>query len=186
VVGIAARVQPHRRFDLLFAAFAKLAARDPRARLLVLGRGTKLQEVGVEPARRMGLGDRVVFAGHRTQDYVDCLRIIDVFTLLVPGSDGGCRAVQEAAACGIPAVVTRRGALPELVRGGETGFVVDEDPDALAGAWQTLLGDASRRGALGRAARRRAQRHLSRGAFADTWLGLLGAEVSPPAARIAP
>ena len=69
------------------------------------------------------------------------LRASDVFTFLVPGSDGTCRALLEAAACGIPAV-TRRGALPEIVLHGETGLVVER----------------TRRpgGGLGRAARGRA------------------------------
>ena len=53
----------------------------------------------------------MIFAGYRDRDYVDVLRAADVFTLLVPGSDGTCRALLEATACGLPAVTTRRGAL---------------------------------------------------------------------------
>jgi glycosyltransferase involved in cell wall biosynthesis len=126
-------------------------------RFLVVGRGTHREELAVRPAERLGLAARVVFAGHRREDYADVLRSMDVFTLLVPGSDGTCRAVLEAAACGIPAVTTRRGALPEIVADGETGCVVDEDADALAGAWARLLGDAALRRALGAAAARRAR-----------------------------
>lgn len=156
VVGIVARMQPRRRFDLLLDAAERLFARDPRARLLVVGRGTHREAVAEDPARRRGLGNRVVFAGYRGEDYLETIRAIDVFTLLVPGTDGTCRAVLEAAACAIPAVVTRRGALPEIVADGETGFVVDEDPDALAAAWERLLHDDTRR-ALGEAAARRAR-----------------------------
>ncbi len=157
VVGIVARAQRHRRFELLLEAARRLFERDVRARLLVVGRGTHRADVAEEPARRLGLGDRVVFAGYRKGDYADVLRAIDVFTLLVPGSDGTCRAVLEAAACGIPAVTLGRGALPEIVVDGETGFVVEEDPDALAGAWARLLGDRARAAELGTAARRRAE-----------------------------
>jgi glycosyltransferase involved in cell wall biosynthesis len=157
VVGIVARAQRHRRFDLLLQAAAQLAQSDPEARLLVIGRGTHIGETAHEPAARLGIADRVIFAGYRTDDYVDVLRNIDVFTLLVPGSDGGCRALLEAAACGIPAVTTGRGALSELVVDGETGLIVPERAEALAGAWHALLGDAERRAELGRAARRRAE-----------------------------
>jgi len=156
VVGIVARMQPRRRFGLLLDAAERLFARDPRARLLVLGRGTHREAVAEDPARRRGLTGRVVFAGYRSADYLETLRAIDVFTLLVPGSDGTCRAVLEAAACGIPAVVTRRGALPEIVADGETGFVVDDEADALAAAWERLFHGAERR-ALGEAAARRAR-----------------------------
>jgi glycosyltransferase involved in cell wall biosynthesis len=122
--------------------------------------------VAEDPARRRGLGDRVVFAGYRGDDYLETIRAIDVFTLLVPGTDGTCRAVLEAAACAIPAVVTRRGALPEIVADGETGFVVDEDPDALAAAWERLLNDDARR-ALGEAAARRARTLFSPAGLAE-------------------
>lgn len=160
VVGIVARVQAHRRFDLLLEAARRLFARCGNARLLVVGRGTRRRELAEEPARRAGVADRVVFAGYRHGDYAAVLRAIDVFTFLVPGSDGTCRALLEAAACGIPAVVTRRGALPEIVEEGRTGLVVAEEPEALASAWERLIVDPSRRRALGEASRERACRHF--------------------------
>ena len=161
VIGIVARAQRHRRFDLLLDALALLARRDARVRVVVVGRGTHIEETAVAPAARLGIADRVVFAGYRTGDYADVLRCFDVFTFLVPGSDGGCRALLEAAACAIPAVTSRRGALPELVVDGATGTLVDERPDALAAAWQALLDDPDRRAAVGRAARARAEKEFS-------------------------
>jgi glycosyltransferase involved in cell wall biosynthesis len=158
VIGIVARAQRHRRFDLLLEAMVRLATRDPDARLLVIGRGTHIEETAKAPARRLGIAERVVFAGYRGDDYADTLRLCDVFSLLVPGSDGGCRALLEAAACGIPAVTTRRGALPEIVVDGETGLLVDERPEALASAWAALLADASLRARMGASARERALR----------------------------
>jgi len=166
VVGIVARAQRHRRFDLLLEAMARLVARDPRARLLVLGRGTHIEETAHVPARRLGIAERVTFAGYRTDDYLDVLRCARVFTFLVPGSDGGCRALLEAAACGLPAVTSRRGALPEIVVDGETGLLVEEEPDALAAAWAALLCDEPRRQKLGVAARRRAEAEFDRAVFA--------------------
>jgi glycosyltransferase involved in cell wall biosynthesis len=160
-IGIVARAQRHRRFDLLLDALARLAKSDARVRLVVVGRGTHIEETAVAPAARLGIADRVVFAGYRTDDYADVLSSFDVFTFLVPGSDGGCRALLEAAACGIPAVTSRRGALPELVVDGVTGTLVDETPEALAAAWQALLDDPERRATAGRAARARAEREWS-------------------------
>jgi glycosyltransferase involved in cell wall biosynthesis len=157
VVGIVARAQHRRRFELLLAAAARFFQGMPQARLLVVGRGTHRRQLAERPAARLGIGDRVVFAGYREADYGEVLRTIDLFTFLVPGSDGTCRAVLEAAACGIPAVTTRRGALPEIVSDGETGVLVDEDPEALAEAWQALLVTPQRRRSMGEAARRRAE-----------------------------
>jgi len=157
VVGVVARVQARRRFDLLLAAFRRLSDRDAGARLLILGRGTRAGEVAWEPAARLGLAERVVFAGWRGDDYPEVLRAIDVLAYLAPGSDGSCRALLEAAASGIPAVATRCGALPELVLDGETGLLVDEDAGALADAFGALLGDSAQRRALGAAARARSE-----------------------------
>ena len=157
VVGIVARVQSHRRFDLLLEAARLTFEREPRARLLVVGRGTDRARLAEEPAKRLGIDDRVVFAGYRDRDYATILRTIDVFTFLVPGSDGTCRALLEAAACAIPAVTSRRGALPEIIVDGETGILADESAESLAEGWLALLGDEGLRRKMGAAARARAE-----------------------------
>jgi glycosyltransferase involved in cell wall biosynthesis len=151
---------------------ARLAPVVPEARLLVIGRGTHLEETARRPAARLGLSERVVFAGYRSADYPDVLRASDVFTMLVPGSDGGCRALLEAAGCGLPAVTTGLGSLPEIVLHGETGLVVAEDPAQLAAAWRSLLESASLRQTLGAAARRRAESCFTPARLAEQVEGL--------------
>jgi glycosyltransferase involved in cell wall biosynthesis len=140
LIGVVARVQAHRRFDLLLDAMASLCAADPARRLVVLGRGTRLDTVARRPVAERGLERQVVFAGHlEGADYAAALRTLDVLCYLVPGSDGGCRAVLEAAASGVPAVVSRRRGLAEWVRDGDTGWVVEEQRDALTAALARLL-----------------------------------------------
>jgi glycosyltransferase involved in cell wall biosynthesis len=59
----------------------------------------------------------------------------------------------ESMACGTPVVGVREGGVRETVDHGETGLLVDRDPEAFAGAVETLFGDpelAQRCGALGR------------------------------------
>jgi glycosyltransferase involved in cell wall biosynthesis len=152
LIGVVARMQGHRRFDLLLAAFKLLVRDHPEARLMLVGRGSRMQEVAVEPAKRMGLEGHVIFAGYRNADYADVLRAMDLFTFLVPGSDGTCRALLQAAAMGLPLVGTRRGAIPEIISNGQTGLLVDEDPEALAAAWSALIRDPERSQEMGRAA----------------------------------
>jgi glycosyltransferase involved in cell wall biosynthesis len=66
--------------------------------------------------------------------------------------------VAEAMACGLPVIVSRSGALPDLVEDGRSGLVVERgDVDGLARAIETLLDDPDRRAAMGRAARGRAE-----------------------------
>ncbi len=157
VVGIAARIQKRRRFDVLLDAAAIARDRIPGFRLVIIGRGTHKQAVAVGPARKRGLDDIVVFPGYlRDDDYVGGLAGLDVKTFLVPGTDGSCRAAREAMALGVPLVASRRGMLPELVDDGETGLVVDDTPEGLAGAFERLARDDRLRERMGSAARQAA------------------------------
>lgn len=164
VVGITARVQPHRRFELLWEVVAAVAQRAPKARFVLLGRGNDhdLRTLVREPVERAGIGAHVVLPGYQKgAAYEEALRSLDAFLFLVPGSDGTCRAVCDAMAFGKPVVATRRGILPELLaerRTGEApGYAVAESVEALAGALVDLLRDPKRRAEAGAAALRRAR-----------------------------
>lgn len=161
VAGIVARMQRHRRFGELMQAMKIAGAQVSALRLLAVGRGTHRDAVAVEPAKKLGIQDRVVFAGYRGADFVDVLGAIDFKVFLVPGSDGSCRAVREAMAMGKPVIAARRGLLPELVRDGETGLIVDDTPENLAAAMVRLATDPDLRARLGRAAREDALRRFS-------------------------
>jgi glycosyltransferase involved in cell wall biosynthesis len=91
------------------------------------------------------------------EDYPRALACFDLKVFLVPGSDGTCRAVREAMAMGIPVVSSRRGILPEIVRDGQDGLVVDDDVEPLAAAITRLAADPALRARMGQAAIERAR-----------------------------
>ena len=162
VVGVVARVQRHRRFDLFLKAVAIAVAQVPSLKAVVLGRGTHRHEVAIAPAQRMGLADRVLFPGYVSgEDYLEALAAFDVKVFLVPGSDGSCRAARELMAMGKPVVCTDRHPLPEIVEHNVSGLVTPEDPDALAAAIVELARSPERRESMGRAARARAEAEFS-------------------------
>jgi len=154
VLGIVARLQPHRRFELLLEAVGRLRSEFPSFRLLVVGRGTRAREVLEEPVARLGLGGVVVRAGYRRDDYLDVLSVMQGLVFLVPGSDGSCRALLEAMAMGIPAIASRRGVLPDMVEDGSTGRLVDETPESLLAVLREFCREPERWAARGQAARR--------------------------------
>lgn len=177
LVGVVARMQAHRRFDLLLGALSRIVSEKPDVRLVLIGRGTHADRVVRTPARELGLEANVVFAGYRVEDYADVLGAMDLFTFLVPGSDGTCRALIQAAALGLPLVGTRRGAIPEIISNGQTGLVVNEDAESIARAWSWLFDDENRRREMGEAARRDAGIRFRPDRFA-AWMERFYLEVS--------
>lgn len=154
LVGIVARMQTHRRFELLWEAVARLKERGVPFHLLAIGRGTHAEAVAHRPVAERCLEDVVSFPGYlRGATYAATVASLDAQILLVPGSDPTCRALREGMALGVPSVATRRGLLPEIVQDGVTGMLVDESAASLADALTALAGDPERARRLGAGAR---------------------------------
>ena len=103
-------------------------------------------------AHGLGIADRTVFAGHRT-DVPDLLGVLDVFCVSSL-YEGTPLALFEAMAAGKAIVSTAVDGCREVLREGETGLLVPPaDPVALAAALSRLTGDDGLRRALGSRAR---------------------------------
>ena len=99
-------------------------------------------------ASDLGLNDRAHFLGDRP-DIPALLGAADVLAL--PSlHEGFGLALVEALACGVPAVASRTGPIPELVREGETGFLIEPgNAKELAASLAVLLLDDDRRRVMG-------------------------------------
>jgi glycosyltransferase involved in cell wall biosynthesis len=85
---------------------------------------------------------------------VDFYYNADVFAFAPIWNEGFGIPPVEAMAAGVPVVATRSGAIPEIVRDQQTGFLVGKnDPRALAERMLQLLRDDDLREKMGRAAR---------------------------------
>ena len=113
-------------------------------------------------AERVGVLDRVVFAGYR-DDVPELLAGCDIFCL--PSTiEGLPLVVLEAMAQGRPVVATPVGGTAELVADGETGVLVPaSDAGALARALGELIADPGRARAFGEAGRERVRREFDAG-----------------------
>ena len=160
VAGIVARVQKHRNFALLLDAVEQVVKEIPQFKFLIVGRGTHIDALARRPVKRRGLEKNVVFSGYRDDDYREVLNLFDFKVFLTPGSDGSCRAVREALACGKPVIATRKGILSELVKDGETGLLIDNRAADLVGAMLTMHREVDFRRHCSRAARRYAENFL--------------------------
>ena len=128
---------------LLLPAFRRALERVPDARLLLVGDGPMASEVRSLAAT---VGERVVLAGFAQPDRVhEAYVAADV--LAIPSLDEPWGVVvNEAMACGVPVIASNAvGAAPDMIRDGETGWVVPGgDEIALANALSAALSDLPR------------------------------------------
>ncbi len=139
VGGIVARVQRHRRFEILLEAIQIVSNQFPGFKCMIIGRGTYIEKVAVKPSQEMGIRTNLIFTGYKREDFCGTLSCLNFKIFLVPGSDGSCRAVREAMALGIPVIAAKRGILEELVESGTDGLVIEDTPENLAKAIMLLV-----------------------------------------------
>ena len=176
-----ARLVASKGHDVAIDALPAIAACAPEVRYLIVGAGPERAQLEAR-ARRLGQGDRVVFAGHVPEaDLAAHFSLATLFVLLsratgsYDGLEGFGLAFLEAASHGLPSVAGASGGVPEAVRDGKTAVLVPpDDAAAVAGAVTDLLDDAPRRAQMGAAARLWAAEHpwerTSR-ALASLWNG---------------
>jgi len=150
-VAIVATLRDWKGHDDLFAAWAMLRERVPGWQLLVIGDGPRRSHLESRAAA-MGLAHDVRFTGNQ-DDVPAWFGCAQIATLPSFGDEGVPQSLMQAAACGLPAVSTPIGAIPEAVIDGETGLLVaPRQPEALAAALERLMLDADLRDRMGRAA----------------------------------
>jgi glycosyltransferase involved in cell wall biosynthesis len=151
------RLQRYKRVDLILEAFARMAPRNPDARLVIAGTGTAAADLG-QLVARLGLEQRVELPGFVSEaEKLRLLRGAWVHVLTSPKEGWGI-ANLEAAACGTATVASDSPGLRDSVRHGQTGFLVPHgDVDALSERLQAVLADPALRENLGRNARQFAE-----------------------------
>ena len=145
LIGTVGRLQTVKNQPLLAQAFVRLLQEHPdardRVRLAVVGEGPLRSEVE-RILSKANLRDLAWLPGAR-QDVAAILRSLRCF-VLPSQTEGTSCTLQEAMACGLPAVATAVGGTPDLVRLGQTGQLVPtEDANAMADAIWCYVDDAA-------------------------------------------
>lgn len=120
-------------------AFAKIQEEVP-SKLLLIGDGPELTVV-CRLVSQLGLDEHVKILG-KQENVADLLSISDLALLLSTKESFGL-ILLEAMACGVPAIGTRVGGIPEVISDGETGYLteVGDIDDVARKATQILLDD---------------------------------------------
>ncbi|OHC74117.1 MAG: hypothetical protein A3G18_04575 [Rhodospirillales bacterium RIFCSPLOWO2_12_FULL_58_28] len=137
-------------YSILGEALAKLMERPWR--LLACGYGTASKEVAAALAP---LGDRVTWFKELTMEELARLYAASDIYAWPAVDEAYGMAFLEAQAAGLPVVAGRAGGVPDIVSDGLSGILVPVNDAALfAAAVDELIGDAAKRRAMGKAARR--------------------------------
>jgi phosphatidylinositol alpha-1,6-mannosyltransferase len=182
-----ARLSRHKGIDTALKALSALRERYPDLRYAVVGAGEELDSLERQ-AVQLGIGDRVRFLtevpDRDLPAIYNCAEVyLGVSRLMEQRVEGFGISIVEASACGIPVVAGRSGGIPEAVREGETGLLVDaERADAVSDALRTLLDDSGLRARLGAAGRRAAETYYNWDRVAAD-LARIGHEFAGPVAR---
>ena len=174
LVVLLARLARSKGIEVFIDAAAAVHRHCPDARFVIAGEGfvslrnrVALPNLAYtrelhERAERLGLGDRVIFAGHRS-DVPELLSQSAVSVLAATSGEGLPNALLESMAAGVPVVSTRVGGSTEVIRrdGVEGLLVPPGDPETMAQSICELLVNPELAMRLGHEGRQRARERFS-------------------------
>ncbi|MBY0508827.1 MAG: glycosyltransferase [Rhodospirillaceae bacterium] len=180
-LGSLGRLHPHKGYDVLIRALAKLNRETPAVsatfKMIIGGEGA--DRARLEALARLHNVSNLEFAGYQEnpRDFLSTLH-----GYIQPSRvEGLCISAHEAMQAGLPAIVSDIGEMPLSVQKDRTGFVVPpEDSEALAAAIHRLVAERARAAAMGAAARAHVNERFSQARFR-----IAGQEIMRTAYRLA-
>jgi len=192
------RLSPEKGVHILIDAFVRLHRQQPNVSLDLIGPDSVPGAAFVDPFEedagfdqvRSFLGPDQNYRGYLESlipddvrasvtfhgevphdDLIDHYRQADVFVFPSLWDEPFGLPVVEAMSLGIPVVVSRGGAFPEIVEDGKSGFVVARgESNALTEALSRLVIDGDLRRKMGLLARQRAREHFSWERYIADWV----------------
>lgn len=156
LIGVIAQLIERKGHRVLFRALRQLPQRE-RVRVICFGQGALREKLEREAAELDGI---VRFAGFRADlpRWLGCLDLVAHPAWM----EGLGVSLLQAAAASVPVIASRAGGLPEAVRDGVTGVLVEPgDIDAWTAALSALIADPDRRRQLGAQGRDRIEQEFS-------------------------
>lgn len=136
LAGIVGRIVPIKNHALFLDAAARVRARVPEARFVIVGDGELRADVEAQ-VQALGLADRVIFTGW-LNDLPPIYAALDAL-VLCSKNEGLPSSIIEALVTGTPVVGTAVGGVVDLLAGGLGALVPSGDTSALAEAMIAAL-----------------------------------------------
>jgi len=159
LIGSVGRLEHIKGPDILLDAFAAMADSAHEARLVYTGSGSMEPHLR-ERAAALGLSNRVILAGARS-DIPEILAALDCF-VMPSRSEGLPFALLEAMAAGKPVISTSVGHIPDILKHGQNGCLVQpESPDELSKTLLSVIKDNTLRNTIAKQAPEIVQRQYA-------------------------
>ncbi len=126
--GTVGRLDPIKNLPMFLKALAEARKTHPQIKGAIIGDGPLYSEIS-NMAGNLGLKGHLIMPGYRS----DADRLVFAFDLFILASfsEGTSMALLEAMSAGVPQAVTDVGGNPEVVKNGETGWLVPSDDHRL-------------------------------------------------------
>jgi glycosyltransferase involved in cell wall biosynthesis len=142
VVGTIAELHHNKGLDTALRGFSG-AYKYTDTKLVVIGEGEERAELE-SLVGELGLGEQVSLVGFK-DEASRLLKAFDIF-ILPSRKEGLPYSLLEAGLASLPVVATKVGGIPEVIRDGETGLLIQaNNPDALAKALLKLKDEQLRK-----------------------------------------
>jgi glycosyltransferase involved in cell wall biosynthesis len=164
-IACVARLVRRKGHEYLLRAIRDVRETHPGVRLLLIGDGEERPQLE-KTVRDLGIDENVLLLGFRS-DVSELLELVD-FTVLPSLQEEFGVVLIESLSHEKPVVATSIGAIPEIVKTGQTGLLVPpHDSEALARGIRSLLDDSAAVREMGKKGREVVARTYSRRAFLD-------------------
>jgi glycosyltransferase involved in cell wall biosynthesis len=162
VIGMVANLHVYKGYHEFILAASEVHSRYPDARFLCIGKDRGIQNQLEQRVQDLGLHNHVVFTG-QLQNIEEIFPVIDI-QVSASHEEAFSSSIIEGMASGKPVIATSVGGNPEAVIHNETGLIIPpRDPETMAHALKTLLGNREFAMELGRNGRKRVEEHFSTG-----------------------
>ena len=172
---VSGRIAPSKRIEAIVEAFARVQCRHPLAELHLVGQAEERHAAYAEELALLSCALPVRFRGAMP----DLAHLREPFTaaIVIGTHQGSPNAVLEAMASGIPVIANASGGTAEMVRNGETGWLLPKDASAgdIATAMEGAIAESHTAARFASRARAFVRRHHGLDDMAERYLAVLAA-----------
>jgi len=162
VILFAGRLTRVKGPDIAIIAFEKILVNHPDTFLLVAGSGDMKEKLLRYVGKSEALKARVLFVGEIENNKMSHYYNASDLLIISSRSEGTPNVLLESMACGVPALSTPVGGVPQTIQNNKTGFIAEnESAEALSKKLEALLKHPEQLKKAGMAARFWAEKNLN-------------------------